>query len=387
MMSANSQLKRRAVRSEGREPAADGFMQIRHEWVEQAALLCKDRTEILVVLRIMSLANQRNRNGRVDGWTDIVQSDDLAAFAYVQRRMTNIALDRLTEDGVIEQKSVRQALSNNPPLVTREEARGANMFGSILRVNLSEWERLNSEALEQMEAIAEQAAAPAAKESTEASEDEPISITQKPLTLMPGSRPEPLTISADMRNRLRRCDSIEPDCTAAVPVALDLSIVGTKIRISIAEPGAAQRGNIMPRQNVSTINGTKVLTEQQNAPVKKDSDVLVAEDVGMRLAKAGIELDAGLRLSVARALRQVSEEGYGEFVSEVVQTRKDLLQKRKYFKPALSIRLAESFADRWTLRIKAQAAPVHSGPIPDEMKTQEQLLAEYRAKKAARSNS
>ena len=221
-----TQLRRRPVQSEGASPNS-GFVPLHHEQLQQIYVLCKDRTEMALVLWIMSTANQRNRNGRSDGWTGIQKTADMAAETTISERMINYALKRLAETEVIEVKTVKQARRAN--IVSSEEAKATMFFGVVVRANTGDWKRLQDHQL--------------AEAAEEEPEDEPVPdeqeaaavpICEAPILVEPGRKSE-IQISAAGRQAIRRCVSIFTDSSLPAGVALDFSMQGSRLECRITD--------------------------------------------------------------------------------------------------------------------------------------------------------
>ena len=222
-----TQLRRRPVQSEGVSPNS-GFVPLHHEQLQQIYVLCKDRTEMALVLWIMSTANQRNRNGRSDGWTGIQKTADMAAETTISERMINYALKRLAETEVIEVKTVKQARRAN--IVSSEEAKATMFFGVVVRACTADWKRLQDRQL--------------AEAAEEEPDDEPVPdeqeaatvpICEAPILVEPGRKSEPIQISAAGREAIRRCVSLVADSQILGPVAIDFSIQGSVLECRISE--------------------------------------------------------------------------------------------------------------------------------------------------------
>lgn len=367
-MSAARQPRKQA-RSEGITPSS-GFFQLRHEQALQAVSFCKWKAELALVMLIASLANDYRKDGRIDGWTGVVETQWLADRIHVTPEMVNAALRRLcagdaeSPEAAVHQITVKEGLKRK--LITREEARKTRMFGSLLRLNLGAWEALAAASDAEYQALQQQAE----EVETAAAETEPDGETVSvaaPVVFLPGRPAAAVAITPDIQRRLKACDELQPEFSASTPISFGLSIVGTKIKVSIAEP-QVQRNQ--PGKHISPTHS------------KGDSYVLRAEDIGLRLARAGIAVDADLRLSCARELKDATAEQLGYFVARVVEAKRRVSR----FKPGLILKIARDYASELDIerRVQAEKPPA---PVVELPKTRDQLLAEYKAGKAARSRS
>lgn len=347
-----------------------GFAILPKDRILQAVKLTKWKAEESLLFLVAALANEYRMDGRVDGWTGVVQTQWFADQIHQTPEMINTCLRRLTaaaeEDpnAAVHQITVKEGLKRK--LITREEARKARMFGSLLHLNLGAWEALAAAADAEYHALQEQAD----EDETVAADAEPDGETVSvaaPVVFLPGRPAAAVPITAEIQRRLKACDELQPEFTHSTPVSFGLSIVGTKIRVSISEP-QAQRNE--PQKCISSAHS------------KGDSDVLRAEDIGLRLARAGIVLDADLRLSCARELKDATTEQLAAYVAEVVEAKR----RARYFKPGLVLKIARNCAEKFALerRVEAEKPPA---PVVELPKTREQLLADYKAGKAARSRS
>jgi len=255
-----TQLRRRPPQSEGvTAKPLKGWVPLRHEQLLQLMVLAKG-AELPLVLYVMSSANQRNNDGRADGWTGILQTAEICEKITYGERMVNKALARMIEIGVLEKKTVKQAASGK--LVTRGEARGAKYFGTVLRARISEWERLAKQELAAAEA-AEEEDLPAEEDS----ETDEVRLAEAPVLAEPG-RPCSIPLSVGV---LRRCDAIE---ITGLPVALSFDPVlrGRSLQLMVAGVAnvVALQGNDPVLRNSSAPLQNKALTE----PWRNDSDYL-----------------------------------------------------------------------------------------------------------------
>jgi hypothetical protein len=201
-------------------------------------VLCKGRTELALVLHVMSLANQRHCDGKADSWTGIIQTVELSKFITCTVRMVNEALDNLVELGVLEQKSVKEA--RRAGLVTPEEAKASQLFGVVLRANPAAWASI----AEQEIAAAEEAPIPEppAKQEIAAAEEAPIPeppakqepatsirVVEAPVRLAAGVKGESIALP---NSPIR---SISFDSQLPSDISSDLVLVGDTLRVTFAE--------------------------------------------------------------------------------------------------------------------------------------------------------
>jgi hypothetical protein len=218
----------------------------------QIAALCKDRTEVLLVLHVMGQANYRNfetQPGRADGWTGVEQVADIADALICSERMVNYALDSLVESGVLEQKAVKAAA--RAKLVTTEEAKAVKYFGVVLRAAVADWPRIVKE-------MREQAEQEPVEEQAEQEPVEDIRICEAPILIRPG-KSEPIELSPAARAGLRRCLQILPECDGP-SVSVDLVAVGDTLRFRVSELEAQQN---QPRKYISSLETKEVKAEKK----------------------------------------------------------------------------------------------------------------------------